>query len=88
MRVVRRCRLSKQIHIHKQNTFLGLSSSSIQSKIRDWSMWRSDRALNWELRGTQFESGSLHCHISHHPQVVSFIYQLSLTWRVTPYCVT
>ena len=45
-----------------------------------WAMWRSGRALDWESRGTQFESGLLHCHISHQPHVVSFIYQLNVEW--------
>ena len=32
-----------------------------------WGVWRSGRASDWESRGTWFESGSLHCHLSHHP---------------------
>ena len=32
-----------------------------------WSVWRSGRASDWESSGTWFESGSLHCHLSHHP---------------------
>ena len=32
-----------------------------------WAVWRSSRASDWESRGTWFESGSLHCHLSHHP---------------------
>ena len=42
--------------------------------------WHSGRAINWESRGTWFESGSLHCHISHHLHVVSLIYQFNVEW--------
>ena len=36
--------------------------------------------LDGESRGTQFEFGLLPCHISHHPHMVSFIYQLNVEW--------
>ena len=48
-----------------------------------WAVWRSGRALDWESRGIRLESGWLHCHISHHPHVVSFIYQLNIEWPRT-----